>query len=213
MTETETKSNEKILNDTTSVSGIYKIVNKVNGKYYVGSANIICNRWWIHKSNLRKNRHPNKHLQSAWNKYGELNFEFIIVEKFPIDNLIIAEQKYLDIIEKDKCYNKSFIAGKIEMTDEVRKKLSNKAKKKKSYEHCKNIGLSKKGVFLGNKNPAFDKTIYHFKHLITNEEFIGTRYDFYTKFNLKSQMSHIHQLIHGKRNHVKKWTLFKNDHA
>ena len=57
-------------------SGIYKITNKTNGNYYIGSASIICNRWWIHISKLRKNCHSNKYLQNAFNKYGESNFEF-----------------------------------------------------------------------------------------------------------------------------------------
>ena len=188
-------------------SGIYKITNKINGKYYIGSASIICNRWWIHISKLRKNYHPNTHLQNAWNKYGEKNFEFSIIETVPKEKLIEVEQKHLDNIEQNKCYNTSMIAGKIEMTDEVKTKISNSSKKPKSKEHSKNIGLSKVGVFTGNKNPSFDKTIHHFKHLLTNEEFIGTRYEFYTKYDLKSQMSHISQLLHGKRKSVKGWIL------
>ena len=192
------------------ISGIYKIVNKINSKYYVGSAKVICNRWWTHKSKLRKNKHSNEHLQSAWNKYGENNFVFEFIEPTSKEKLTTTEQGYLDIAktEKDKCYNKSFIADRIEYTDDVRKKMSNSSKgKHKSKEHCKNIGISKLGVFDGCKNPAFDKTLYHFKNLLTNEEFIGSRFDFYTKYNLKNNMGHISQLIRGKRNHVKHWVL------
>jgi len=40
-------SNESVpLTATTKISGIYKIVNKVNGKYYVGSSNDIERRWY-----------------------------------------------------------------------------------------------------------------------------------------------------------------------
>ena len=72
------------LTDTTrtKISGIYKIVNKVNGKYYIGSsANIYGiphGRWYQHKMHLRGNWHYNNHLQSAWKKYGESSFDFVI---------------------------------------------------------------------------------------------------------------------------------------
>jgi len=66
------------MNDTLSIkkSGIYKIINKVNGKYYIGSSNDIKGRWSEHKNDLKANRHDNDYLQKSWNKYGEENFEF-----------------------------------------------------------------------------------------------------------------------------------------
>ncbi len=94
--------------------GIYKIVNKNNGKYYVGRTLNLNRRWHQHKNLLLKNKHFNKHLQFAWNKYGEKNFEFIIVEH--VDNkeeLINTEQKYIDEIINERknginnCYNLS----------------------------------------------------------------------------------------------------------
>jgi len=91
------------------ISGIYKIINKVNGKYYVGSSNDIKIRWARHKTLLNHNKHPNSYLQYSWNKYGESNFDFIIAEKIPNDNLLIVEQKYLDLCNNDKniSYNMS----------------------------------------------------------------------------------------------------------
>lgn len=98
------------------VSGIYKIINKVNGKYYVGSSNNICDmykcRWSSHIGLLKSNKHYNDYLQRSWNKYGKNNFEFIVVEECNPKNLIKIEQKYLTIAfkEKEKCYNLSFEA-------------------------------------------------------------------------------------------------------
>ena len=60
-------------------SGIYKIVNKINGKYYVGSSKNIPVRWSDHKETLNKSSHYNVHLQRSWKKYGNHNFEFVIV--------------------------------------------------------------------------------------------------------------------------------------
>ena len=61
-------------------SGIYCIFNKSNGKIYVGQSVQLKTRISQHKSELNFNNHSNKHLQSAWNKYGEDAFDFIIVE-------------------------------------------------------------------------------------------------------------------------------------
>ena len=61
-------------------SGIYKITNVKNGKFYIGSAKDIDRRWWEHKNDLKKNKHKNPKLQHAWDFYGENSFEFIILE-------------------------------------------------------------------------------------------------------------------------------------
>jgi group I intron endonuclease len=123
------------------ISGIYKILNKTNGKFYIGSSSDIKNRWMCHKKLLRKNRHDNNHLQCAWNKYGESNFEFLILNECLDSELLTVEQKYLDDSSiKDNLYNLSFIAGKIEMTPEIRKKISDGNKGKiVSEETKKNI--------------------------------------------------------------------------
>ena len=61
--------------------GIYKIENKVNGKCYIGQSINIKRRWEIHRSELKNNTHYNQYLQKAWNKYGENNFNFSIIEE------------------------------------------------------------------------------------------------------------------------------------
>lgn len=84
-------------------SGIYCIRNKENGKFYIGSTSNFRKRMREHLSCLRKNVHVNKHLQRAFNKYGEENFSFEVFEYVEdIDNLLEVEQKVLD---KLKPYN------------------------------------------------------------------------------------------------------------
>ena len=87
-------------------SGIYQILNLVNGKIYVGSSNNLYNRRKSHLSRLRNNQHDNKHLQFAWNKYGESNFKFEILqiiknckslvgcEQFWINSTCCTDRKY-----------------------------------------------------------------------------------------------------------------------
>lgn len=51
----------------------------------------IHQRWYRHKSELRKRKHVNNYLQHAWDKYGEDDFEFEILEECEVDFLAVRE--------------------------------------------------------------------------------------------------------------------------
>ena len=92
--------------------GIYKILNKITNKFYIGSSNNLKRRWMHHKTYLNNGYHTNVHLQNAWNKYGKEKFEFSIIEETTEDLLLEREQHYLDIHKnKEILYNISCIAG------------------------------------------------------------------------------------------------------
>jgi group I intron endonuclease len=80
-------------------SGIYKITNLKNGKFYIGSSKDIEFRWGEHKKHLNGNYHINKKLQNAWNFYGKENFEFTIIELINDFDLLVKEQFYLDMFK------------------------------------------------------------------------------------------------------------------
>jgi len=78
-------------------SGIYKIINIINNKIYIGSAVNIYIRWKSHIQLLQNNKHHSIYLQNSWNKYGGGNFKFEIIEYIEDKNkLIEREQFYLD---------------------------------------------------------------------------------------------------------------------
>jgi group I intron endonuclease len=87
--------------------GIYKIINVVNNKFYVGSAVDLKRRKTRHFSELRTGKHNNRHLQAAWIKYGEQAFVFVVVEELPEDaDLLAAENVWLkEHVGKEYCYN------------------------------------------------------------------------------------------------------------
>ena len=66
------------------------------GIYYVSSKNIE-KRWRTHLNNLKNGKHHNVHLQRSWDKYGEDNFVFELVEECGETILLELEQKYLDL--------------------------------------------------------------------------------------------------------------------
>jgi len=82
------------------MTGIYKIRNINNNDCYIGSAKNINRRWNRHRCGLRNNKHENIILQRAWNKYGEENFIFEILEECMVEDLLTNEQKYLDLNPK-----------------------------------------------------------------------------------------------------------------
>ena len=91
------------------IIGIYQIKNKVNKKIYIGSSVDIKQRWAKHLHELKKGIHSNKYLLESFKKYGEENFDFILLEKIQDSSLIIErEQYYLDYYksyEKENGYN------------------------------------------------------------------------------------------------------------
>lgn len=75
-------------------SGIYSIVNNIDGKMYIGSAIILQKRKHEHFLALRKNEHANRYLQFAFNKYGGWKFDFKILEIVTDDTILISREQY-----------------------------------------------------------------------------------------------------------------------
>lgn len=79
-------------------SGVYIITNTTSKKFYVGSSVDCRGRWIGHQRLLNKGRHPNLHLQAAWNKYGYECFVFSVIEFCDHAHLIGREQHWIDAL-------------------------------------------------------------------------------------------------------------------
>lgn len=89
---------------SSSLCGIYALVNTITQEQYVGSSLDIADRFLEHKALLRRGKHHAQRLQEAWNYYGEEAFQFIILEEVAnIEQLAAFEQTYLD--ERQPSYN------------------------------------------------------------------------------------------------------------
>ena len=111
--------------------GAYKILNKITGKFYIGSSVDIEKRFKQHKADLNKGVHNNKYLQNAWNKYGADNFDFIVVEYVNDINKLRDRETYY--IQQTNCTNHTIgynllntanIGLGVSASEEVRKKIS-----------------------------------------------------------------------------------------
>ena len=75
--------------ENTNNCGVYMIYSiSQPDKYYIGSSKNLHVRKLTHFANLRGNRHKNKKLQNYFNKYGEHDLAFIIMEFCCEDKLI-----------------------------------------------------------------------------------------------------------------------------
>ena len=85
------------LYNSMKISGIYKIQSKIKPeRCYIGSSMHISDRWWHHKSDLRRDSHPNIKLQRHCNKYGLKDLIFSIIEPCLPEFLSIREQSYFN---------------------------------------------------------------------------------------------------------------------
>jgi group I intron endonuclease len=156
-------------NNITRRSSIYKIRHIQSGKVYIGSAVNTYNRWMVHLNHLRKNKHHSIHLQRAWNRYGEQNFKFEIIEKVKDKNNLIKREQYwmdhFDSYNPKYGYNISPTAGSqlgfhhsaetimnhvlrhtgFHHTKEARKKISEAGHRPCKLETRKKISLAQKG--------------------------------------------------------------------
>lgn len=137
--------------------GIYGII--IDGlKIYIGSSENLKRRKRIHLWHLKRGDHPNSYLQSAFNKYGEDNFEWKVLEICKKEELLKREQHFMDYYNstnRDCGYNLSLKSDKIILNNETREKIGKSHKgKKSSLETRERISKSKKGQrpWLGRKH-------------------------------------------------------------
>lgn len=91
---------DEILKDNKGQSGVYRWVNNLNGKTYVGSGVDLAKRLgsYYNKSELNRNPRPIKY---ALLKYGHNNFTLEIIEYCSKIKLLEREQFYLNLLVPD----------------------------------------------------------------------------------------------------------------
>ena len=157
-------------------TGTYQIVCKTTGNKYIGSTHYHRGfeyRWMQHKYKLREGTHQSVHLQRAWNKYGEDDFLFLVLDYAEgRHECLRLEQMYFDTVPRNTLLNCTFRAGggngganlgkkKPPLTEETKRKMSEAHKGKqytlgkkmppRSEEHRRKISENKKAWHAARK--------------------------------------------------------------
>ena len=99
-------NNYNVVTVATHCCGIYQIRHAApGGRRYIGHSNDIEKRLRVHRGALQNGRHANRHLQSAWNKYGDSSFVFELLLRCQPEHLTFFEQDAFDLFGAENCYN------------------------------------------------------------------------------------------------------------
>lgn len=149
---------------------IYGIQNKVNNKIYVGSTKDFIKRIKDHKKKLKAKKGINLRLQYAWDKYGEENFEFKILDILDNDeDLFEKELSWIDKLnskDKNVGYNIVTPYDKPPISDEAKERM-----RKARYAYMEKNGIVPKPKKIPSPK-YWDKVVAI--NLLTNEV---TKYD------------------------------------
>lgn len=109
---------KKKYKDTLTPMGVYRIKNLVNGKIFIGSSLNLPGRINRHKFELKFGSDNIKELQEDYNKYGEGNFTFEIIDdlkpkddpdyQYYKEDIEVLEQLWIDKLQPfdEQGYNK-----------------------------------------------------------------------------------------------------------
>ncbi len=188
---------------------IYCITNKINKKKYIGQTiQEYKKRWYRHIHELNNDAHMNKHLQNAWNKYGEDNFSFEVLEILKSDSedklRKIINEKEISYINEWNLLNREYgyniaeggsegnnFAGKTEEEmNEIKRKKSESMKGKNVGKYHSDESKKKMSeTHKGENNPNYGKEWTDERKRKSSEKKKGKKFSLEHKRNLSK--SHI----------------------
>ena len=95
---------QDIRKTTSGLSGIYMIINKVTGDYYIGSAS--TNKFYARFSNHLIYFIGSKVVKAAVKKYGLNNFAFLILELYPN---VVTKENNKELLDLEDRYLKTLL--------------------------------------------------------------------------------------------------------
>lgn len=143
----------EILKTLKGHSGIYCWFNKVNGKFYIGSATNLNNRINDYFQDYYLKAKKDLVIVRALSSYGYENFALLILDITDINNVLIREQFYLDELQPEyNILSKAGYSAGYKHTPEVIEKLKKKIVRSHTLETRKAMSEARKGengVFFG----------------------------------------------------------------
>lgn len=116
---------KEVVRDNRRKSGVYRWINNINGKEYVGSSTDLLSRFYSYYSLKYLEQQSTSLICKALLKYGHSAFTLEILEYCEPSDVIAREQYYIDLLNPE--YNILAVAGSSygrKRTDETKLKIS-----------------------------------------------------------------------------------------
>lgn len=150
--------------------GVYQIRCIEENKCYIGSSKDCQERVQKHFSELRFNRHTNKRLQEAFNKYGIEKFIYsIVLYVAKEEDLLTKETEYQVKIGIDNLYNDK-ITG-VYMSDELKARYTNIDQSyKQTLEYRMKLAASRQNNKIARCDYVTGKILYVYENFVHLKE-------------------------------------------
>lgn len=166
--------------------GIYRIRNVLDNNFYIGQSFDFKKRKILHFNDLSRNKHSNRHLQFAFNKYGKNNFVFEILLYCEESELTYYEQKYVDILCPQYNICKLCVNSRkgVKSSEETKKKISANAKNQwgeNNNRYGKRYTEEEKKQFSGKNSFNYGKKVTEEQKRMISEKNSGEKNGMYGK--------------------------------
>lgn len=147
-----------ILKEQKDQSGVYCLINKINGHSYVGSSINLAARMknYLNNTFLKSRQNINMPIVKALLKYGQENFSLLILEQVEAEYLTIRETYFItSVIPYYNVLKQGYSSLGYKHTQETKNLLSELAKNRVHSEITKSL-ISK--ALTGENNPFYNKS-------------------------------------------------------
>jgi len=151
------ENRQKLIKDQKDKTGVYCLVNKINGNIYIGTSTNIAVRMrnYLNTTFLKNKKNKNMPIIQALCKYGLDNFALLIVETVDVENLAIRETYYIThLLPHYNVLKQGYSSIGYKHTEDIKKMLSDLAKNRIHSEKTK-VLISR--ALVGENNPFYNK--------------------------------------------------------
>ena len=149
---------DQIKKDQKGKTGVYCLVNLINGHIYIGSSVNLAVRMsnYLNTTYLKNRKNNNMPIIQALLKYGQENFAILIVEYVDIENLSVRETFYIThFLPYYNVLKQGYSSLGYKHTEATKKLLSELAQNKVHSDKTKSL-ISK--ALVGENNPFYNKS-------------------------------------------------------
>nr|QEN73924.1 hypothetical protein [Lentinula edodes]WGO76468.1 GIY-YIG endonuclease [Lentinula edodes] len=148
---------QDIKKDQKDKTGVYCLINLINGNIYIGSSVNLAVRMsnYLNTTFLKNRKNNNMPIIQALLKYGQENFSVLIVEYVNIENLSVRETYYIThLLPYYNVLKQGYSSIGYKHTEATKQMLSELAKNRTHSDKTKTL-ISK--ALVGENNPFYNK--------------------------------------------------------